>query len=222
MRIKLMVGLGVVALASLAAGCSDSGTTSGTNANTTTVATTTNTTTTAQTRSAPGDSEITTTTDQTGSTVETRTFKNNTRVSKVVVTTTREGKRTARVYPVTGEPRDLPEDRVARALDDTGEAIADAAGFVAERRRRPPPRPGKGQQPSAIKRRRLPRPWARRPPRARGLPVKGLLKAHALSAKRPPPEPRPPDRKQFRVRRKQARPSKTPSRPKLSQSSSET
>ena len=78
MRIKLMVGLGVVALASLAAGCSDSGTTSGTNANTTTVATTTNTTTTAQTRSAPGDSEITTTTDQTGSTVETRTFKNNT------------------------------------------------------------------------------------------------------------------------------------------------
>ncbi len=107
MRIKLMVGLSVVALASLTAGCSDSGTTSNTNANTTTVATTTTSNTTTQARSAPDNSEITPSTEN-GVTTETRTFKNNTRVSRVVVTT-RDGKRTAKVYPVTGEPRDLPE-----------------------------------------------------------------------------------------------------------------
>jgi hypothetical protein len=65
-------------------------------------------------------------------TTETRTFKTG-RVEKVVVTT-RDGRRTARVYSRdTGEMRDLPEDKVDMALSATGDAIAGAAGFVADK-----------------------------------------------------------------------------------------
>src|SRR5215213_5295569 len=132
---KLMIMVGLLGLAGVAAGCSNSDTANtNTNANTTVATTTTtNTTVAQQTSPAPGDSEVATTTDSSGVRTDTRTFKNNTRVSKVVVTTTREGKRTAKVYPVTGEPRDLPEDKVANALNDTGDAIADAAGFVVDK-----------------------------------------------------------------------------------------
>jgi hypothetical protein len=67
-----------------------------------------------------------------GASTETRTYKNNQRISKVEITT-RNGKRTARAYSKTGEARDIPEDKVESVINGTGDAIADAAGFVTDK-----------------------------------------------------------------------------------------
>jgi hypothetical protein len=83
------------------------------------------------TRTAPDNSEITTTTDSNGIRTETRVFRDNPRVSKVVVTTS-NGQRTVKVYSKTGEERDL-KDQTADALSATGNAIADSAGFMADK-----------------------------------------------------------------------------------------
>ena len=83
------------------------------------------------TRTAPDNSEITTTTDSNGTRTETRVFRDNPRVSKVVVTTS-NGQRTVKVYSKTGEERDL-KDQTTDALTATGNAIADGAGFVADK-----------------------------------------------------------------------------------------
>jgi hypothetical protein len=80
---------------------------------------------------APDNSEITTTTDNTGTRTETRVFRNNPRVSKVVVTT-RNGQRTVKVYSKTGEERELKTE-VGDVLVASGDAIANAAGFVADK-----------------------------------------------------------------------------------------
>lgn len=70
--------------------------------------------------------------EENGVVTETRTFKSG-RVQKVIVTT-KGGKRTARVYARdTGEIRELPEGKVDTALTATGDAIASAAGFVADK-----------------------------------------------------------------------------------------
>lgn len=79
---------------------------------------------------APDNSEITTTVDADGTKTETRTFKNNPQVSKVVVTT-RDGKRTVRVYSPKGEEREVTTDE--NVLEATGDAIAKSAGFVADK-----------------------------------------------------------------------------------------
>ena len=54
----------------------------------------------------------------------------NPRIARVVVTT-RDGRRTVKVYSKTGEERDVPE-AVGDALTATGDKIADAAGWVAD------------------------------------------------------------------------------------------
>lgn len=95
------------------------------NANAGAVATTT-------TRPGPDNSEIITTTDANGVKTETRVFRDNTHVSKVVVTT-RNGTRTARVYSRTGEEKELNKDESESALEKTGDAIAGTAGFVADK-----------------------------------------------------------------------------------------
>jgi hypothetical protein len=82
-------------------------------------------------RPAPDDSEITTSIDPNGVKTETRVFHNNPRVAKVVVTT-RDGKRTTTIYAPSGESKDLKEE-AGDALVATGNALADAAGFVAEK-----------------------------------------------------------------------------------------
>ena len=82
-------------------------------------------------RPAPDDSEITTSIDDNGVKTETRVFHNNPRVAKVVVTT-RDGKRTTTIYAPSGESKDLKEE-AGDALVATGNALADAAGFVAEK-----------------------------------------------------------------------------------------
>src|SRR6267142_2009446 len=105
----------------MAAACS-SATDSNPNANAADTATTTTTT-------APDNSEVTTTTDKNGVKTETRTFKNNPRVSKVVVTT-RNGVRTAKVYSASGEEKDIANANDPNLLEATGEKIADAAGGV--------------------------------------------------------------------------------------------
>jgi hypothetical protein len=84
------------------------------------------------TRPGPDNSEVSTSTDANGVKTETRIFHSNPRVSKVVVTTSREGQRTTTVYGPAGEPKDL-KDRTVDVLEGTGSAIADAAGFVADK-----------------------------------------------------------------------------------------
>lgn len=116
MNRKLLIGALVVALGSFVAGCSTSDQ-ANTNANQTITAT------------GPDNSEIVTTTDSTGTRTETRTFRDNARVSRVVVTT-RDGRRTVRVYSKTGEEKELTQE-VGDALALTGDKLAEAAGWVA-------------------------------------------------------------------------------------------
>jgi hypothetical protein len=82
------------------------------------------------TRPGPDNSEITTTTDSQGVTTETRVFRNNPRISRVVVTT-HDGKRTAKAYTASGEEK--PIEKVEDALEATGDKVADGAGFVADK-----------------------------------------------------------------------------------------
>ncbi|MGQ0762648.1 MAG: hypothetical protein ACT4OT_11650 [Acidobacteriota bacterium] len=117
MNRKLLIAVIAIGLMSFIAGCSSSDQ-ANTNANQTTTTT------------GPDNSEIVTTTDSTGTRTETRTFRDNPRVSRVVVTT-RDGRRTVKVYSKTGEERDVPET-VGDALMVTGDTIADAAGWVAD------------------------------------------------------------------------------------------
>ena len=135
---KILTGVCALALAALAAGCSQNNETSNANvANTNAVAANTaatvasNNATATETRSGPDNTEITTETAD-GVTTETRTFKDpNSRIEKVVVTT-RDGKRTARVYYRDKTVRELPESDVGRALGATGDALASAGGKVVD------------------------------------------------------------------------------------------
>ncbi|MCU1267591.1 MAG: hypothetical protein JWM21_3909 [Acidobacteria bacterium] len=122
---RLLLATGLLGASAFLAGCATNQEASNTNANagSEVVAQTT-------TRLGPDNSEITTTTDANGVKTETRVFRDNSRVSKVVVTT-RNGTRTTRVYARNGEERDA--SKVDNALDATGDAIASAAGFVADK-----------------------------------------------------------------------------------------
>src|SRR5579885_365085 len=136
---KLFAGACVFALAALA-GCSqssDNGNASTTTTNSVAATNVNSTATTATTtanpaaRSGPDNSEITTETAD-GVTAETRTFKDpNSRVERVVVTT-RDGKKTARVYYRDKSVRELPDNKVESALDSTGDALVSAGGKVVD------------------------------------------------------------------------------------------
>lgn len=130
MRNKLLVSFAVAVLAALGAGCSTTDNANSANAN---VNANANSSVVAQdtTRPGPDSSEITTSVDANGVRTETRVFHGNPRVSKVVVTT-RDGKRTTTVYAPSGESKDLKEE-AGDALAATGNAVADAAGWVAEK-----------------------------------------------------------------------------------------
>lgn len=118
----LLIVLAVAILAAASTGCSSTANTNA-NANTAIASDTT--------RPGPDNTEITTSVDAHGVRTETRIFHNNPRVAKVVVVT-REGKRTTTVYAPSGESKDLKDD-VGDALATTGNALADAAGWVAEK-----------------------------------------------------------------------------------------
>lgn len=128
---KTIICTGLLAASVFMVGCNQTPETANANANANNtnagpgVATTT-------TRPGPDNSEITSTTDANGVTTETRVFKDNPRVARVVVTT-RNGTRTARVYSPTGEEKELKEGESQNALEKTGDAIATSAGFVADK-----------------------------------------------------------------------------------------
>jgi hypothetical protein len=120
---KFLIGLSIAALSVLAASCqnaAESNVNANANANTGQTVSTT----------GPDNSEITTTTDSNGDKTETRTFKSNPRVSKVVVTS-RGGTRTVKVYSPSGEEKDVNEP--PDVLHATGDAIADGAGWVKDK-----------------------------------------------------------------------------------------
>ncbi len=116
MNNKIVMTFALVVLAAFGAACANTE-----NANLTDTTTT---------RTAADGSEITTKTDASGVKTETRVFRDNPRVSRVVVTT-RDGRRTVRAYSTQGEEREVND--VGDALEVSGDAIADAAGFVADK-----------------------------------------------------------------------------------------
>jgi hypothetical protein len=123
---KLLIGFVIAMLAAASAGCSttdNANANANANANSALASDITN--------PGPDNSEITTSVDANGVKTETRVFHNNPRVAKVVVTT-RDGKRTTTVYAPGGQSKDLKEE-AGDALSATGNAIADAAGFLAEK-----------------------------------------------------------------------------------------
>jgi hypothetical protein len=125
---KLSLALVIAGLLSLSVSCThNDAVNNNANANASSNANTTAQTT---TRQGPDNSEITTTTDSQGVTTETRVFRNNPRISRVVVTT-RDGKRTAKAYTASGEEK--PIENVEDALQATGDKVADGAGFVADK-----------------------------------------------------------------------------------------
>ena len=85
------------------------------------------------TRTGPDNSEIATSVDASGTKTETRTFKNNPNVSKVVVTTTKEGTRTVKVYSPSGQEKEVTGPESEGVLEATGEKVATGAGFVADK-----------------------------------------------------------------------------------------
>jgi hypothetical protein len=108
-------------VAALAVGCSKSDETANANANPGE----------ATTKPAPDNSEITTSVRADGTKTETRVFHNNPRLSKIVVTTSKDGKKTVKAYSPSGEERDVPQNE--NVLEEAGGAIADSAGFVADK-----------------------------------------------------------------------------------------
>jgi hypothetical protein len=133
---RFLCGACALALAALAAGCgNNSETTNAGNTNSNmAVASNVNANTSAptvSTRTAADGSVITTETVN-GVTTETRTFSEpDGRVERVVVTT-RDGRKTARVYYRDKTVRELPDNEVERALSATGDAIVSAGGKVVE------------------------------------------------------------------------------------------
>lgn len=123
---KILGAFTLAALATVAAGCNSADTTA-TNGNANANAIVANQTT---TRTGPDNSEITTTTDANGVTTETRVFRGNPRVSRVVVTT-RSGNRSVRAYSASGEEKEVND--VGDALEATGDKIAQAAGWTADK-----------------------------------------------------------------------------------------
>jgi len=124
MKKQFLIGLMIAALAVVGVACSESTeSNTNTNANTSEIATT---------QPAPDNSEISTTTDSNGVKTETRTFKNNARVSKVVVITG-NGNRTVKVYSPSGEEKDVSMNTPPDVLHATGDAIADSAGWVKDK-----------------------------------------------------------------------------------------
>src|SRR5215467_4301988 len=119
--------MAIVSLATFAASCSHTDTTSNTNTNTNTGNTAATTTTT----EGPDNSTITTT-NENGVRTETRTFRDNPRISKVVVTTTKDGNKTVRAYSPSGEEVEV-KSAPEKALDATGSAIADSAGWAKDK-----------------------------------------------------------------------------------------
>ena len=84
----------------------------------------------AATKPGPDNSEVTTSVDANGTRTETRVFKDNPHISKVVVTT-RNGQRTVRATSPSGEEREVKSDE--NVLEATGDKVASAAGFVADK-----------------------------------------------------------------------------------------
>jgi hypothetical protein len=130
----------MVMLAAFAAGCTTNSTAND-NANASGQAATA--TTSPTTRPGPDNSEVTTSVDANGTRTETRVFKNNPHISKVTVTT-RNGQRTVRVTSPSGEEKDVNTDE--NVLEATGDKVASAAGFVADKAEDVP-----GETKSAVK-----------------------------------------------------------------------
>jgi hypothetical protein len=79
------------------------------------------------------DSFITSTNDNLGNRIETRSFKASARLSKVVVLTPPKGRKQARVYGNRGEVKELPAALVLNALIMTADELADAVGIAMDK-----------------------------------------------------------------------------------------
>jgi hypothetical protein len=88
------------------------------------------------THPGPDNSDIEVVMDKNGDVVETRTFKNNKNVSKVVVVTTaKNGKmtKTVTVYDGNGKPHAAPESKAESVMQELGDDVARGAGIVVQK-----------------------------------------------------------------------------------------
>lgn len=132
MRIKLMIGASSLALA-LMMGCGgDTSNGNAANSNSTTNTINSNARSSVDEMPATSPEYETTTSESAGVKTETRTYRDKSRIDRVVITT-RDGKRTAKAYSASGEERELRTDDLDDVLAKGGNAIADAAGFVADK-----------------------------------------------------------------------------------------
>ena len=115
--------LSLLLLVALAVGCSKTNDTASQNANSAVES---------ATQPGPDNSEIATKVDANGVKTEERTFHGNPRIAGVDVTT-HNGTRSAKAYSPSGQERELNESQTEKALDATGDKVADAAGFVADK-----------------------------------------------------------------------------------------
>ena len=122
MKVRL-AALMLSSLTIFAVGCSHTETANSPNANSAVADTT---------KPGPDNSEITTRVDANGVKTVERVFRNNPRVSKVVVTT-KDGTRTVKVYSPNGEVREVKGNESEGVLEATGDKVAGAAGFVADK-----------------------------------------------------------------------------------------
>lgn len=127
-RFFLIFGLSAVAV--IGAACSNTNQTAADNANTANLNASNETAST--TRPGPDNSEITTNVDAHGVKTETRVFRDNKRISKVVVTT-HNGTRTVKAYSPSGEEKEVNKNEPEDVLEAAGSKVADAAGFVADK-----------------------------------------------------------------------------------------
>jgi hypothetical protein len=151
-RFKLLISLFVLGVLALGVGCSkaDNTNTAGTNptdptaasANASPVNPTLNVTPTGvdptqnvavqqnPAMAGPDNSEVQTIMDSTGVVTETRTFKNNKNITKVVRITRDGTNQTVTVYNSKGESKNLPKNMVDNAMKESGDALAAAAGWT--------------------------------------------------------------------------------------------
>ena len=121
---KRLCFLTLMAVLALVAGCSKTDSATTPDANAAAAESTT--------KPAPDNSEVTTKVDASGVKTEERVFRNNPRISRVVVTT-KDGTRTVKAYSPSGEEREVNKNETEDVLEATGDKVADAAGFVADK-----------------------------------------------------------------------------------------
>ena len=123
---KIFSVLTLVTMLALAVGCSKTNEATADNSNSTVANSD------SAARPGPDNSEISTKIDANGVRTEERVFHNNPKIARVVVTT-KNGTRSVKAYSPSGEEREVDSSKTEDVMAATGDKVAAAAGFVADK-----------------------------------------------------------------------------------------